>query len=153
MLQKGEEEMNLIDKFNLEKPFYETSAFNKGVEFIKSDGKILCLVGRWGSGKRSTAKQVYVAATNSSPIMISDPLTLDVTEHYEPIIVDLTLSIEISESEKKNLSEKIHMLFENMSSSKTYTKAFIIFLMVEDRENIDVPISKELVQCYFEIVL
>lgn len=106
------------------------------MEFIKSDGKILCLVGRWGSGKRSTAEHVYVAVTNSSPMMISDPLTFGVTEHYEPIIADLTLSIKLSESEKKNLEEKIHMLFENMPSSKTYTKAFIIFLMDEDLENI-----------------
>lgn len=106
------------------------------MKFINNDGKILCLVGLWGSGKRSTAKQIYVAVTNSSPIIISDPLTLDATEHHEPIIVDMTLSIEISKSEKENLAEKTHMLFENMSSSNTCTKAFIILLIDEDRENI-----------------
>lgn len=128
--------MHLIDKFNLEIPFYKTSAFHKGVKFINNGGKILCLVGRWGSGKRSTAKQVYVAVKNSSPIMVSDPIIFDVTEHHEPIIVDMTLSIETSESEKKNLAEKMHMLFENMSSLNKYTKAFIIFLIDEDRKNI-----------------
>ncbi|XP_052720885.1 uncharacterized protein LOC128192256 isoform X2 [Crassostrea angulata] len=122
--------------FNLEKPFYKTSAFYEGVKFINNDGKILCLVGLWGSGKRSTAKQIYVAVTNSLPIIIGDPLTFDVTEHHEPIIVDMTLSIEISESKKETLAEKIRMLFENMSSSNTHTKAFIIFLIDEDRANI-----------------
>ncbi|XP_052693201.1 uncharacterized protein LOC128171460 [Crassostrea angulata] len=134
--KKEEEEMLLIDNFNLKKPFYKTSAFYEGVEFIKSDGKILCLEGKWGSGKRSTAKQVYVAVTNSSPIMISHPLTFDVKEHHEPIIADMTLFIEVSESEKENLAEKMQMLFENMPSSNTYTKAFIIFLIDEDQENI-----------------
>ncbi|XP_065941830.1 uncharacterized protein [Magallana gigas] len=134
--KKGEEDMHLIDNFNLEKPFYKTSAFHEGVNFITSGGEVLCLVGRWGSGKRSTAKQVYVAVTNSSPIMISNPLTFDVKEHHEPIIVDMSLSIGISKSEKQDLADKSHMLFENMSSSNTYTKAFIIFLIDKDRESI-----------------
>ncbi|XP_052693218.1 uncharacterized protein LOC128171482 isoform X2 [Crassostrea angulata] len=133
--RKGNEEIP-FDDFNLEKPFYYTSAFHEGLKFINNGGKILCLVGRWGSGKRSTAKQIYVAVTNSIPIIISDPLTFDVTEHHEPIIVDMTLSIKLSESKKENLAEKTHMLFENMSSSNTCTKAFIIFLIDEDRENI-----------------
>ncbi|XP_065939713.1 uncharacterized protein [Magallana gigas] len=133
--REGNEEIP-FDDFNLEKPFYKTSAFYEGVKFINNDGKILCLVGLWGSGKRSTAKQIYVAVTNSSPIIISDPLTFDATEHHEPIIVDMTLSIEISKSEKETLAEKTHMLFENMSSSNTCTKAFIIFLIDEDRDNI-----------------
>ncbi|XP_052698910.1 uncharacterized protein LOC128176540 [Crassostrea angulata] len=128
--------MHLMDDFNLEKPFYKTSAFHEGVNFITSGGEVLCLVGRWGSGKRLTAKQVYVAVTNSSPIMISNPLTFDVKEHHEPIIVDMSLSIGISKSEKEDLADKSHMLFENMSSSNTYTKAFIIFLIDKDRESI-----------------
>lgn len=107
------------------------------MKFINNGGKILCLIGRWGSGKRSTAKQVYVAVKNSSPIMVSDPVTL----HHEPIIVDMTLFIETSESEKKNLAEKMHMLFENMSSSNKYTNAFIIFLFDEDRENTNVLVN------------
>lgn len=105
------------------------------MKFIRNGGKILCLVGRWGSGKRSTAKQVYWAVTNSSTIIISDPLTFDVKEHCEPIIVDMTLTIGISNSEKEDLGKKIHILSENMSSSNTCTKGFIIFL-VEDRESI-----------------
>lgn len=105
------------------------------MKFINNGGKILCLVGRWGTGKRSTAKQVYWAVTSSSRIIISDPITFDVKEHCEPIIVDMTLSIGISNSEKEELGKKIHILFENMSSSSTCTKAFIIFL-VEDRKSI-----------------
>lgn len=105
------------------------------MKFINNGGKILCLVGRWGTGKRSTAKQVYWAVTNSSPIVISDPITFDVKEHCEPIIVDMTLFIEISNSEKEDPGKKIHILFQNMSSSNTCTIAFIIFL-VEDRESI-----------------
>ncbi|XP_065941832.1 uncharacterized protein [Magallana gigas] len=129
--RRGNEEIP-FDDFNLEKPFYETSAFHEGVNFITSGGEVLCLVGQWGSGKRSTAKQVYVAVTNSSPIMISDPLTFDVKDYHEQIIVDMTLSIGISNSEKEDLGKKIHMLFQNTSSSK----AFIIFLIDEDRKNI-----------------
>lgn len=104
------------------------------MECINNGGKILCLVGRWGSGKRSTAKQVYVYVTKSSPIIVSNLLTFDAKEHHEPIIVDMTLSIGMPE--KENLTEKMHMLFENMSTSKIYTKAFIIFLIDEDRERI-----------------
>ncbi|XP_052677344.1 uncharacterized protein LOC128158510 [Crassostrea angulata] len=133
--KEGNEEIP-FDDFSLEKPFYKTSAFHEGVNFITSGGEVLCLVGLWGSGKRSTAKQLYVAVTNSSPILISNPLTFDVTEYHEPIIVDMTLAIDISKSENENLAEKTHMLFENMSSSNTCTKAFIIFLIDEDRENI-----------------
>lgn len=78
--KKGDEESPLIGHDKLEKPFYKTSAFHEGVKFINNGGKILCLVGRWGTGKRSTAKQVYWAVTNSSPIVISDPITFDVKE-------------------------------------------------------------------------
>ncbi|XP_065939718.1 uncharacterized protein [Magallana gigas] len=103
----------------------------------KNGGEEMHLIdSRWGSGKRSTAKQVYVDVTNSSPIMISDPLKFDVTEHHEPIIVDMSLSIGISKSGKKDLADKSHMLFENMSSSNTCKQAFIIFLIDKDRKSI-----------------
>lgn len=65
--------------------------------------------------------------------MFSDPLTSDIKEHHGQIIPDMTLSIEISEWEKENLAEKMHRIFEIMSSLSTNLNAFIIFLFDEDR--------------------
>lgn len=117
-------------------PFYETSAFHEGVKFLNTGGKILCFGGRWGSGRMSTAKQVYMAVTKSSPIIISDPLSFDVSKHYEPIILDQSLSKGILHAEKELLREKICTLFKNMSSSKSDSKAFIIFKLDVDWKTI-----------------
>lgn len=82
---------NLKNKYisNLpeKEPFYKTSAYYEGVTFLGNGGKILCLEGLWGSGKTSTAKQVYMAVTNSTTIIISDLLAFDARKHYKPIIV------------------------------------------------------------------
>lgn len=98
----------------------------------KNGGKILCFGGRWGSGRTSIAKQVYAAVTKSSPIIISDPLSFDVSKHYKPIILDYAFSKGISQTETELLVEKINTLFKNVSSSTSDSKVFIIFKFDED---------------------
>lgn len=125
-----------LDLLDLDKPFFKTSAYYEGVKFLNNGGKVLCLVGGWWSGKTSTAKQIYKAVLNSSPIIISDPFTFDASKHYEPIIMDQTISKEMSQAEKEHLREKIHILFRNMSTPITDLKAFIILKIYEDRETV-----------------
>lgn len=106
-----------------EEPFYKTSAYYEGVTFLDNGGKILCLEGLWGSGKRSTAKQVYMAVTNSTPIIISDLLTFDASKHYKPIIVSQAFLKEKSHEEIEHFKEKIRIFFKNTPSSKNILKS------------------------------
>lgn len=98
----------------------------------KNGGKIPCFGGRWGSGRTSTAKQVYAAVTKSPPIIISDPLSFDVSKHYKPIILDYAFSKGISQTETELLRKKINTLFKNVSSSTSDSKVFIILKLDED---------------------
>lgn len=124
---------NLINKYisNLpeKEPFYKTSAYYEGVTFLSNGGKILCLEGLWGSGKSSTAKQVYMAVTKSTPIIISDLLAFDASKHYKPIIVS-----QMFLKGKSNEEEKVRIFFKNTSSSKKYLKVFIILILKENED-------------------
>lgn len=73
-----------------------------------------------------------MAATKSTSIIISDLLTFDASKHYKPIIVGQERFKELTDAEKKQLREKISILFKNMSSFKT--QASLIFLFNEDRD-------------------
>nr|XP_034314446.1 uncharacterized protein LOC117684829 [Crassostrea gigas] len=121
-------EIPLLDE---NEPFYKTSAYYEGVTFLGNGGKILCLEGLWGSGKRSTAKQVYMAVTNSTPIIISDLLAFDARKHYKPIIVSQALLTGKSHEEMEHFKEKILIFFKNTPSSK---KVFIILILKENED-------------------
>lgn len=129
---------NLINKYisNLpeKEPFYKTSAYYEGVTFLSNGGKILCLEGLWGSGKSSTAKQVYMAVTKSTPIIISDLFAFDASKHYKPIIVSQTFLRGNSNEEMKHFEEKVRIFFKNTSSSKKYLKVFIILILKENED-------------------
>lgn len=101
------------------------------MNFIKRDGKLLCLTGQWGSGKTSTAKQVYKSVTNTHPILIQNSSTFDVGNR--PVIFDEAISKEITNVEKDQLRKKIKTLFENMLRSGT--KPFIIITLQENMEH------------------
>lgn len=101
-----------LELTGLEKPFFKTSAFHEGVRFLNNCGKILGFAGQWGSGRTSIAKQVYVAVTKSSPIIISDLLTFDANKQYEPIILDQWLSKGILHAEKVLIRRTIYKLLK-----------------------------------------
>lgn len=102
--------------------------------FLDNGGKILCLEGLWGSGKRSTAKKVYMAVTNSTPIIISDLYAFDASKHYKPIIVSQAFLKGKSHEEIEHFKGKIRIFFENTSSSKKYSKVFIILILKENED-------------------
>lgn len=114
-----------------EEPFYKSTAFNEGEDFINRGGKLLCFIGQWGSGKTSTAKQVYMSITKQPPKVIQNPLTFNVGD--QPIIFDEAFSKEITEIEQNQLRDKIKKLYENMSRSGI--KPFIIITLDEDMED------------------
>lgn len=93
---------------------------------------MLCLVGKWGSGKTSTAKQVYTNQYQTPPIIIRDILKFEVGK--EPVILDEAINKGISEVEKNHLKEKIQQLYENMSHLPI--KPFIILTLDEDMESV-----------------
>lgn len=117
-----------------EEPFFKSSAFHEGMNFLKNGGKLLCLIGQWGSGKTSTAKQVYLSVSDPAidPNIIRDPLTFNVGN--QPVIFDDAISKEITEIEKDQLRDKIKTLYENMSCSGT--KPFIIITLNKDMEHL-----------------
>lgn len=96
-------------------PFYRSAAFHEGVNFIENFGKLLCLVGKLGSGKTSTTKQVYVSVTNTHPIVIQNYLTFDVCDR--PFILDDTISKETMDVERDTLRDKIKKSYDHMSRS------------------------------------
>nr|XP_022299515.1 uncharacterized protein LOC111108172 isoform X2 [Crassostrea virginica] len=51
--------LDLEDEFEKSKPFHKTAAFHEAIRYLKNDGKLLVLIGIWGSGKTKTAKEVY----------------------------------------------------------------------------------------------
>lgn len=117
----------------MEEPFFKSAAFHEGVNFIKSDGdgKILCLTGQWGSGKTSTAKQVYMSVTNTHPNIIQNSSTF--VAGNRPVIFDEAIFKEKTNVEKDQLREKIKTLFDNMILSGT--KPFIIITLEENMEH------------------
>ncbi|XP_062573858.1 uncharacterized protein LOC134235726 [Saccostrea cucullata] len=89
-------------------PFYKTSIFHKANAFLKDGGKILCLIGEWGSGKSTTAKEVYMSITGRTPAVIEDILKFDVSTCQDSIIVEEALPREsISEIETSDIVEKM----------------------------------------------
>lgn len=94
---------------------------------------MLCLVGKWGSGKTSTAKQVFQVFTEVSqtPLtIINDLLQFEVG--HQPVILDEAIYKGISDVEKEHLKEKIQQLYVNMSHSAS--KSFIILTLGENME-------------------
>ncbi|XP_065941768.1 uncharacterized protein [Magallana gigas] len=129
--RREDEDIPLLDE---KEPFYKTSAYYEGVTFLGNGGKILCLGGLWGSGKSSTAKQVYMAVTKSTPIIISDLFAFDASKHYKPIIVSQTSLKGKSHEELEHFKEKIRIFFNDTSSSKKYLKVFIILILKENED-------------------
>lgn len=129
--ENGEESNRLLSE--IEEQFYETAAFHEGAKFIADEGgKLLCLVGKWGSGKTSTAKMVYTEVSQTPPIIIRDILQFKVGD--QPVILDEAINKGISEIEKNLLKEKIQQLYENMSHSPI--KSFIILTLDKDMESV-----------------
>lgn len=128
--ENGEESDRLLSE--IEEQFYKTAAFHEGAKFIVEGGKLLCLVGKWGSGKTSTAKKVYTEVSQKPPIIIRDILQFKVDD--QPVILDESINKGISEVEKNHLKEKIQQLYENMSHSPK--KSFIILTLDKDMESI-----------------
>lgn len=112
------------------------------MNFINNGGKLLCLVGQWGSGKTSTAKQVYNSFINTHPVIIQHSSTFDVG--YQPVIFDGALLKEITNVEKDQLREKIKTLFENILRSEQ--KPFIIITLDEDMKHL-YGFIKSLIPC------
>lgn len=110
--------------------FHKTAAFHEGVNFIAGGGKLLCLVGQWGSGKTSTAKQVCLEVSNTQPIIIRDILEFEVGDR--PVILDEAIYKGISEVEMVTLRRKIQQFYENMSHLPI--KAFILLTLGENME-------------------
>lgn len=118
-------------KPELEEPFHMSEAFLEGVTFIENGGKLLCLVGPWGSGKTSTAKQVYGSVIKSPPIIIHNSLTFSLNDR--PLIFDTAISKEITDVEKDQFRDKIKTLYENLS--RFGRKQLIIITLNEDMEH------------------
>lgn len=107
-------------KPDIDVPFFKTKAFHEGVKFLSNGGKLLCLSGPWGSGKTSVAKNVYIEVTNTRPVIIRDPLKLDICNL--PVILDDVLSKDISEDDGRVIVEKIN----NMLCSETLSFIIVI---------------------------
>lgn len=101
------------------------------MNFIKNGGKFLYLVGQWGSGKKTTAKQVYKSFINSPPIIIHNSLTFSLNDR--PLIFDTAISKELTEVEKDQFRDKIKTLYENMSRFEE--KQFIIITLNGDMKH------------------
>lgn len=102
------------------------------MNFIENGGQLLCLIGQWGSGKTSTAAQVYESVTNTPPIIIRNPLEFSVGN--QPVIFDDAIVKDITDIEKDQLKDKIKKSYENMSNSGN--AAFIIVTLDEDMEHV-----------------
>lgn len=89
------------------------------------------MVGPWGSGKTSTAKQVYESVINSAQIIIHNSLTFSVNDR--PLIFDTAISKEITEVEMDQFRDKIKTLYENLS--RFGRNLLIIITLNEDMEN------------------
>lgn len=89
------------------------------------------MVGPWGSGKTSTAKQVYESVINSPPIIIHNSLTFSLNDR--PLIFDTAISKEITDVEKDQFRDKIKTLYENLS--RFGREQFIIITLNEDMEH------------------
>lgn len=85
--------------------------------FIKNGGKLLCLIGQWGSGKTSTAQQVYIAVNNTQPIVTKNCLTFDVGN--QPVIFDGAIFNEITDFEKNQPEPATLINYFNIPNKKT----------------------------------
>uniref|UniRef100_A0A8W8N296 Novel STAND NTPase 3 domain-containing protein n=1 Tax=Magallana gigas TaxID=29159 RepID=A0A8W8N296_MAGGI len=117
---------------NSEEPFYKSAAFHEGVNFIENGGQLVCLIGQWGSGKTSTAAQVYESVTKAPPIIIRNPLEFSVGN--QPVIFDDAIVKDMTDIEKDQLKVKIKKLYENMSNSGK--AAFIIVTLDENMKHV-----------------
>lgn len=110
-------------------PFYKSAAFHEGVKFIENGGKVLCLTGQWGSGKTSTAKNVYkfVNKIEKHQIVIRNTLFFDVGD--QSVIFDDAISKEITDIEK----DQLRKLYDNFSRS--VINGFIIITLDENMKS------------------
>lgn len=103
-------------KPDIDVPFFKTKAFHEVVTFLTNGGKVLCLSGQWGSGKTSAAKHVYIEVTKKMPVIVRDPLELDMCD--QPVILDDVLSKDISEDDEGIIMEKIKNMLKNSPCSE-----------------------------------
>ncbi|XP_061178568.1 uncharacterized protein LOC133187227 [Saccostrea echinata] len=128
-----------------ETPFFKTSTFHEAISFLKDGGKILCLIGKWGSGKSTTAKKVYKSLTGRRPIVIEDILKFDVSSCQDSIIVEEPLPREdISDEEKNNRVEKIIYLCKNILKTNQ------TFMIITSTEEAWEAIADEVENCDFD---
>lgn len=102
------------------------------MNFIENGGQLVCLIGQWGSGKTSTAAQVYESVTKAPPIIIRNPLEFSVGN--QPVIFDDAIVKDMTDIEKDQLKVKIKKLYENMSNSGK--AAFIIVTLDENMKHV-----------------
>ncbi|XP_061178306.1 uncharacterized protein LOC133186937 [Saccostrea echinata] len=137
---KGKDEQ--IPLLIKETPFFKTSTFHEANSFLKDGGKILCLIGKWGSGKSTTAKNVYKSLTGRQPIVIEDILKFDVSSCQDSIIVEEPLPREdISDEEENNRVEKIIYLCKHI------LKTNHTFMIITSTEEAWETITDEVKKC------
>ncbi|XP_062619806.1 uncharacterized protein LOC134281334, partial [Saccostrea cucullata] len=127
-------------------PFYKTSTFHEACEFLKNDGKILCFIGKWGSGKSATAKQVYKSFTGREPVVIEDILNFDVSTCQDSVIVEEPFpSDDIPDVERSDILKKLISLCKQTQRTNEIKTFLIITSTDEAWENI----AKEMHNCSF----
>ncbi|XP_062612801.1 uncharacterized protein LOC134274542 [Saccostrea cucullata] len=123
-------------------PFYKTSIFHKANAFLKDGGKILCLIGEWGSGKSTMAKEVYMSRTGRTPVVIEDILKFDVSTCQDSFIVEEPLPREsISDKETRDIVEKMISLCKQIQTSND------IFLIITSTEEAWGKITGKIKDC------
>ncbi|XP_055998128.1 uncharacterized protein LOC125667376 [Ostrea edulis] len=123
--RRQEEEVSLLHRSEV--PFFKTSAFHDAVHILQNGGKFLCFHGRWGSGKTTTAKQVYLSVTGRKPVVIEDIAEFDVSSCADCVIVEDPFSKHLSNVE--DIMLKIKTLCSNIGNTKDN---FAIFTMSDE---------------------
>ncbi|XP_062592045.1 uncharacterized protein LOC134253538 [Saccostrea cucullata] len=143
---KGKDEQ--IPLLFKETPFYKTSTFHEACEFLKNDGKILCFIGKWGSGKSATAEQVYTSFTEREPVVIKDILNFEVSTCQESVIVEEPLpSEDVPDVERSDILKRLITLCKR--TQETYkNKTFLIITFTDEAWK---NIAKEMHNCSFTI--
>ena len=114
-------------------PFFKTAVFHEATAYLKEGGHFLVLSGIWGSGKTTTAKEVYRSVTGKSPTIITDLERFDCEEQNQAFIFEEAIPRDFSNKEMKILQDKINKWFERVSVGET--NPFIIFTSNDDRKS------------------
>nr|XP_022299514.1 uncharacterized protein LOC111108172 isoform X1 [Crassostrea virginica] len=123
--------LDLEDEFEKSKPFHKTAAFHEAIRYLKNDGKLLVLIGIWGSGKTKTAKEVYRSVTGKSPLIITDLNKFE--DDNQAFIFDEAIPEDLSNGDMKLLQGNIKKWLTKLPNVKS--KTFIIFTLHEDRKS------------------